>query len=181
MARVPLLDEHASPDVAALIAKIRDARGGRLLNLYRLLLHNPAVAAAWLEFNNAVRYQTELDESARELAILRVAILNGADYILRIHGSRYAGKAGLTQEQLAALPAWRDSALFSRSERALLAYVDAMTRDVEVPDDVFNGLRGHFSERQVVELTVLIGAYNMHTRVLKALRVDPEPASGENN
>jgi alkylhydroperoxidase family enzyme len=51
-----------------------------------------------------------------------------------------------------------------------------MTRDVEVSDAVFGALREHFSERETVELTVLVGAYNLHTRVLKALRIDPEKA-----
>ena len=50
-----------------------------------------------------------------------------------------------------------------------------MTRDIDVPDAVFVDVRKHFSERQVVELTMLIGAYNMLTRFLKALKVDPEP------
>jgi alkylhydroperoxidase family enzyme len=58
----------------------------------------------------------------------------------------------------------------------VLAYVDAMTRDVEVPDAVFREMRAHFRERAAVELTVLVAAYNMHTRVLRALDIDPENA-----
>jgi alkylhydroperoxidase family enzyme len=50
-----------------------------------------------------------------------------------------------------------------------------MTREIDVADTVFAGVRKHFSERQTVELTMLIAAYNMLTRFLKALRVDPEP------
>ena len=50
-----------------------------------------------------------------------------------------------------------------------------MTQQIDVPDAVFAELRKHYSERQVVELTMLIGAYNMLTRFLKALKVDPEP------
>ena len=50
-----------------------------------------------------------------------------------------------------------------------------MTRDIDVPDAVFAELRKHFNERQIVELTVLIGTYNMHTRVGQALQIDPEP------
>ena len=49
-----------------------------------------------------------------------------------------------------------------------------MTLDIDVPDAVFDRLRQHYSNAQVVELTVLIGAYNMHTRVGRALRIDPE-------
>ena len=50
-----------------------------------------------------------------------------------------------------------------------------MSRDIDVPDAVFDALREHFDERQIVELTVLIGVYNMHTRVGQALQIDPEP------
>ena len=50
-----------------------------------------------------------------------------------------------------------------------------MTQQIDVPDDVFTEMRKHFNERQAVELSMLIGAYNMLTRFLKALKVDPEP------
>lgn len=175
MARVTLIDEKDHPELAELVARVRGARGGRLLNLYRMLLNSPDLADAWLAFNSAVRYRTELDPATREMIIMRVAVLNGVDYILRIHGSRYAGEAGLTRQQVAGLSAWHESGLFSAQQRALLGYVDAMTRDIDVPDEVFDTLRRHYGERQTVEITVLVGAYNMHTRVLKALRIDPEP------
>lgn len=171
MARVPLLDESAG---AAVVAKIRGKRGGRLLNLYRALLHSPGLASAWLDFNNAVRYETGLGERARELVIMRVAVLNHADYVFEIHRLRYAEPAGVTPAEIEALRDWRKSGVFGPGDAALLAYVDAMTRDVEVPDAVFNGMRAHFSERAAVELTVLVAAYNMHTRVLRALDIDPE-------
>jgi len=174
MARVPLIDENAGPDVAAVVAKIRGKRGGRLLNLYRALLHAPGLASAWLDFNNAVRYQTGLGDRARELIIMRVAALNGANYVFDIHRARYAEPAGVTPAEIEALRDWRKSGVFGPGDAALLAYVDAMTRDVEVPDAVFNGMRAHFSERAAVELTVLVAAYNMHTRVLRALDIDPE-------
>ena len=175
MARVPLLEETDHPELAEAVAKIKGARGGRLINIYRLMLHSPALANAWFELNQAVRYGTEIDGQSRELAVIRVAILNDVEYVQRAHGPAYALKEGLTPEQVAALANWQASNLFSDQQRALLAYTDAMTRDIEVPDAVFADVRKHFSERQTVELTMLIGAYNMLTRVLKALRVDPEP------
>ena len=54
-----------------------------------------------------------------------------------------------------------------------------MTRQIDVADEVFEAVRTHYNERQVVELTMLIGAYNMLTRVLKALEIDPEPPAGQ--
>jgi alkylhydroperoxidase family enzyme len=176
LARVPLLDESAGADVAAVVAKIRGGRGGRLLNLYRALLNSPGLAAAWFDFNNAVRFQTGVSDRLRELVILRVAVLNRAEYVFRIHQARYAEPAGVRPAEVEALRDWRKSGLFSPQDAALLAYVDAMTRDVEVPDAVFKSLRMHFGERAVVELTVLAAAYNMHTRVLKALDIEPENA-----
>jgi alkylhydroperoxidase family enzyme len=50
-----------------------------------------------------------------------------------------------------------------------------MTRDIVVPDDVFGKVKEHFDDRQIVELTVLIGSYNMNARVMQALRLDLEP------
>jgi 4-carboxymuconolactone decarboxylase len=175
MARIPLLKEGEHPELAELIAKIKGARGGRLINIYRLMLHSPALANAWFELNQAVRYGTEIDGQSRELAVIRVAILNDVEYVRRAHGPAYALKEGLTPEQVNAISDWQASPLFSTSQRALLAYTDAMTRQIDVPDGPFNELRKHFSERQIVELTMLIGAYNMLTRFLKALKIDPEP------
>lgn len=179
MARVSLIDEKAHPELSDFVAKIRAARGGRLLNIYRMMLHSPAVAAGWFELNQAVRYKTEIDGRSRELVVIRIAFLNRVDYVVQAHRSTYAIKEGLTVAQVDALADWSSSTLFTEPQRALLAYVDAMTRDVEVPDQIYNALRSHFSERQTVELTMLIGAYNMHTRVLTALKIDPEPAAGE--
>jgi alkylhydroperoxidase family enzyme len=153
MARVKLIDED-NAELAQLIEKIRGARGGRLINIYRLMLHSPALAEAWFNLNQAARYGTELDGACRELVILLVAILN--------------------REQVDALRDWRGSSLFDARQRALLAYSDAMTDDIEVPEAVFTELRKHFTERQTVELTMLVGAYNMLTRVLNALKIDPQ-------
>jgi len=175
VARVPLIEESEHLELADSIARIKGARGGRLINIYRLMLHSPALANAWFDLNQAVRYGTEIDGQSRELAVLRVAILNDVEYVQRAHGPAYALKEGLTPEQVSAIAKWQPSTLFSASQRALLAYTDTMTREIDVPDTVFADLRNHFSERQIVELTMLIGAYNMLTRFLKALKVDPEP------
>lgn len=180
MARVPLIEEENATEHSELIRRIKGARGGRLINIYRLMLHSPALANAWFELNQAVRYGTGIDGQSREIAVIRVAILNRVDYVLQAHGPAYALKEGLTSAQVEALADWRGSDLFDDKQRALLAYTDAMTRDIDVPAEVFNVLRSFFTERQAVELTLLIGAYNMLTRFLKALEVDAEPAAPAN-
>jgi 4-carboxymuconolactone decarboxylase len=173
MARVPLIDDNNGA-LAALIEKLKGARRGKLLNLYRVLLNSPSLAEAWQAFNSAIRFNTALTDQARELAIMRVSQLNGADYQFQIHATQYAPQAGITPQQIAALASSANSSLFPQAHRALLAYADAMTTDIEVSDEVFDRLKQHYSDAQIVELTVLIGAYNMHTRVGRALRIDPE-------
>ena len=88
---------------------------------------------------------------------------------------------GVTVEECNALSDWRSSKLFSEHERAVLAYVDAMTSAVQVPNAVFEAIRGQFTPRQLVELTLLIGAYNMQNRVCEALDVELEPIAPGGN
>ena len=176
MPRISLIDENATPDIAALAKKIRGARGGQLHVFYKALLHTPALASAWFDYNNAVRFQTGLGDRARELVIMRVAALTGCDYVWKVHETQYAAPAGVTPREVEALRNWRKSGVYGEKESALLAYVDAMTQDVAVPDAVFDGMRKHFSEREILELTVLIGAYNMQTRLLRALDIQPARA-----
>ncbi|MBM3372434.1 MAG: carboxymuconolactone decarboxylase family protein [Betaproteobacteria bacterium] len=177
MARVPLLNESRS-DLIPFIDRVKRERG-KLINLYRVLTNSPKIAAGWLDFNSVVRYQTTLDAALRELIILRVSLLNGAQYQARIHGASHALHAGVSAEQIAALGQWQDSTLFTPAQRAALAWTDAMTRDIEVPDALHEALKQHFNDQAVVEITVLAGAYNMHTRVARALRIEPESKSGE--
>jgi alkylhydroperoxidase family enzyme len=177
MARVPLLDENTNPELTELAAKLRAGRRGELINVYRLLLHSPALAESWFEYSNAVRWKTELDGRLRELVIVRIALVQNSDYIYKQHVPALTTPEGITEADCAALSHWRLAQNFSEHERAALAYAETMTRDVDVSDAVYNEVARHFNTRQIVELTVLIGAYNMNTRVLKALQIDPQTPS----
>lgn len=179
--RVRLLDGR-DPSIAALADHLASQRGGRLINLYRALLHAPPVASAWLDFNTAIRYETTLPAAIVELVILRVAALTGADYQFRAHGPAHALKAGLTEAQIAAV---RERTLagdlFDSAQRAALDCATGITLDLEPTEATWGALREHFDERQQVELVVLASAYNMHTRVARALRLGqdsgPPPAA----
>ena len=175
MARVTLIEEQDHPELADLIGRIRGARRGRLINVYKLLLHSPALAEACFALNNAVRWHTGFDGRLRELVIIRVAWLCNAAYILRQHIPKLALAEGVSAEECEALRDWRNSGHFSDSERSALSYADAVTANVQCGREEFATLKRSFGERQIVELTVLIGAYNMHARVLNALHLDLEP------
>ena len=176
MARVSLIYEQDHPEFAELVEKFRAGRRGRMINIYRMLLNSPPLAESWFNHSNAVRWRTTLKGRLREMVIIRVGHLTRCDYILRQHVPSLALADGLNMLECDALADWQSTKFFDPGERAALAYADAMTRDISVPDAVFAPLKHHFNDRQIVELTVLIGSYNMNARVLRALELDLEPA-----
>lgn len=176
MARVPLIDGEGRPELKELIHKIAGARQGRLINVYKVLLNSPRIANAWVDFNSTVRDASTLTYRSMELTIIRIAILTKTEYIFRAHVPGYATEAGLTPEDIDGLWDWPNYAKFDAKDRAMLAFVDANTRDVDVPDAIAAEAAKHFDPQAMVDLAVLIGAYNMHARVTRGLRTDLQPA-----
>jgi AhpD family alkylhydroperoxidase len=170
MARVPLPDARAS-SVQPLVEQIVAARGS-LLELYHVLLHAPPVAAGWLDYLTSIRSDSSLQGSVRELVIMRVAHLNRAPYEAHQHAA-IARREGLSPQLIAAIDTWHDEGSFDARQRAALAYTDAMTSSVQVPDETFSAVRAEFDTRQLVELTATIAAYNMVSRFLEALEIRP--------
>jgi alkylhydroperoxidase family enzyme len=171
MARIPYADTER-PDIAPLAARIKAERGGSILNLYRMLLHSPPVAEGWLTFLTAIRQKSGLAAKVRELVIMRIAVLNAAEYEFSAH-LPFARDAGASDAAIQALRSGSTDP-FDERERAALAYAEAMTRTIRVPDELFAAVRRHFAEREIVELTATIGAYNLVSRFLEALQVDHE-------
>jgi alkylhydroperoxidase family enzyme len=180
MSRIP----YAAPGPEApkdLVDAILARRGGRLLNLDRMLLQSPAFARGWNAFLGEVRTGLGLSPRLRELAICLVAILNGADYEFQHHAPEFL-KAGGTTEQLAALRRLEysvlDPALFDASERAVARLTYEMTREVRTADATFAAAIAALGNHQhVVELVGVIATYNMVSRFLLALHIDPEAAA----
>ena len=158
-----------NPAIAPLVERIERERG-KVANLYKMLLHSPPVAEGWLAFLTAIRQKCNLSGRDRELVIMRIAVINGADYEFRAHVP-FALKEGITQEQINAL---RDGRLdvFDARSRDVLAYCESMTREIHVPNAVFQAIHPHFNERELVELTATIAAYNLVSRFLEALQID---------
>ena len=175
MARVSYVEGTDDPNLTELVDRIRSGRRGSLINVYRLLLNSPPLADTWFEHLSAVRWKTQLDGRLREIVIIRIAYLNDVPYVLRQHVPGLAEAEGLTLEDCEALKDWEKSDLFDARERAALAFADSMTRDVAVSDEVFDALPDYFDDQRIVELAVLIGSYNMHNRVMTALKIDLEP------
>jgi AhpD family alkylhydroperoxidase len=168
MARLPYAD-LTHPEVSPLVEQIIAERGS-VLHLYQMLLQSPPVARGWLNHLTGIRHNSSLAGDTREMVIMRVAIVNRAPYEAEQHAP-IALKEGMTQAQLDELANWEASSLFSPMQRAVLAYTDAMTLQVQVPDALFADVKQHFEPRQLVELTATIATYNMVSRFLEALQI----------
>lgn len=168
MARIPYADKNR-PDRKALVERITRERGS-VLHLYAMLLHSAPIGEGWLNYLTAIRQKAGLAGAIREMVIMRVAHLNGAPYEAEQHAP-IALKEGMTQAQLDDLADWQPSDQFSPLQRAVLAYTDAMTREIHVSDEIFDAVSGFFDETGIVELTATIAAYNMVSRFLEALQI----------
>ena len=176
MPRVPYVPADLA-EPADVVSAIRARRGGALINLDRMLLHSPPFAAGWNGFLRAVRNDLALDPKLRELAMCVVAVINGAEYEFVHHAPEFL-KTGGTQAQVDAMRdperAAVDATLFDETERAALSLTIEMTRRVKVDGATFAAVRTTLPERETVELVGVIATYNMVSRFLVALGVEPE-------
>jgi AhpD family alkylhydroperoxidase len=168
MARIPYAD-LTNPEAKPLVERIVAERGG-VLHLYQMLLHSPPVASGWLNYLTAIRQQSTLPGGLRELVIMRIAVLNGAPYEAEQHAP-IALREGVSQVQLDDLDNWQQSKSYDATQRAVLAYTDAMTKDIHVSPEVFAAVKAVMTDRLLVELTATVGAYNMVSRFLEALQI----------
>lgn len=172
MARIPYPTDEALAS-EPLVQRIMTERGS-LLNLYRMLLHSPPVAEGWLSFFTAIRQKCSLSGKIREMVIMRIASIHNASYEFSAH-EPFALEEGITPEQIESLRVGSQDG-FDEFEQSILAYCEAMTHEVNVPNAVFEAVKAHFSERELVELTATIAGYNLVSRFLEAMQIDHEPA-----
>ena len=174
MSRVPYADSDAVQD-RALVDAILARRGGKLIDLDRMLLHSPALARGWNAHLGQVRTGLALSAKLRELAILAVAVINGAGYEYEQHQPVFFAGGGTKAQAEALLDIDRaldDTVLFDAAERAVLALSVEMTRDVTVTDATFAVARRELeSDQAVVEMVGVVATYNMVSRFLVALGV----------
>ncbi|MGY0022236.1 carboxymuconolactone decarboxylase family protein [Streptomyces sp. YJ-C3] len=103
-----------------------------------------------------------------ELVHLRVSQINGCSACVD-GGAKTARKAGVSDERLAAIAAWREAPYFTEPERAALALAEAATRLADRPDavsdDIWDAAATHFDEKQLAALVLMIGVTNLFNRL----------------
>lgn len=187
--RLPYIDDDPKMDNEedqAIVQRVKERRGGKLIALDKSLLHAPQVADGWNGFLKAIRTQTTLSDSVREVAICRVAVLNQAWYEWDAHRPILEKSGALSAESIQHLKDRPRSSqtlaarqegekagkeLLDEKHLTVLEYTDAMTMGCVVPQPLFDKLHGMFSDREVVEITSTVAAYNCVSRFLVALDV----------
>ena len=130
------------------------------------------MANGWEQMLSAIRNHNSLPAGLREMIILRVAVINRAPYEFEAHVP-HALAGGVPQATIDALrsPGLPTDAGLDPAEAVALEYADAMTRDIDVPDALFERVNRHFKDQALVDRTATVAAYNMVSRFLEALHI----------
>lgn len=133
---------------------------------------NPRAIRGLMVVNNHV---TSIDGKLRALVELRISQINGCVYCVDLHAAQ-ARDEGESQQRLDCVAAWRECPFFGDNERAALAWAEAVTllADTRAPDDLYDDLQKHFSEQQVVDLTLIVSLMNAWNRLAVSFRHLPD-------
>ncbi len=173
MARVSYVEKDSAPEGIREMFEKMEANGFQVLNLYKAVAHCPRIGLDFLRLGNKILFRGSLSPRLRELAILRVGALARAPYEVTKHAA-IGLESGLSQAHIDAVADWRAAAVFDARERAVLAYTDEVSRHYRVADGTFAAVRDFLDEEGVVELTLVIGYYELVCRVLEALQIELE-------
>jgi AhpD family alkylhydroperoxidase len=117
---------------------------------------------------------TDLEHSLLELVKVRASQINGCAYCVDMH-TKDARALGETEQRLYALSVWRETPFYSERERAALTWTETLTRisENDVPDELYQAVREHFSEKELVDLTLAIILINGWNRIAVSFRAVP--------
>lgn len=151
-------------------------RGAQPGHIHRIVANAPNLLRRFLGLANELRNGTQLDPKLRELALMTVGRITGADYEFTHHWN-ISLKVGVRREQLEQLAAFETTPVFSDHERAVMRYAAEATTSIKVSDATFDALRGFLDNRRITELVMNVAFYNAVVRVLIPLGVELEPGA----
>ena len=175
-ARIAPADSDAWPED---LRRVRDASLSGTdaaigsLNIFSTLVRHPDLFRVWLPFGGYLLRAGTLDARDRELAILRTAVRCRATYEWGQH-VRISELLGIDRETIDRVLEGPDAPGWSAHDALLLRAVDELHEDSTLADDTWTALAERYDERQLIELTLLVGQYHMVAFALNALGVQLE-------
>lgn len=121
------------------------------------------------------QHVTSIDAKLRAMVELRVSQINGCVYCVDLHAAQ-ARQAGESQRRLDCVAVWRECRFFDEREKAAFAWAEALTHisDTLAPDDLYEGLKDHFSEKEIVDLSLIVSLMNTWNRLAVGFRHLPD-------
>ena len=180
MARVKMIPrEDADAETRAVYDGVL-RQWGRISNFSKVLAHQPAALAGWMLPNESIRLKNVKSDpdyvKIQQLVIIKTSALNQSAYCMS-HNVPLGRKIGLTDAQVTATQGndYMASPDLDDRQKAAIRWAEAVTQMKARDDDsAFDAMKKHFSEKQIVELTVFCGMWNYSNRLCEALHVDLE-------
>lgn len=174
MSRIVPLKKEEAKEETKIIFEAMEKQFGMVPNLFATIAHYPKALRPIMEMYQAIAKESTIEPKLQELANLEVSRINRCHYCLT-HHSQMAKLSGLTEEQTETLKAGKPLKIFSDKENAVIEYARQVTLDAEnVPEELFNRMKSHFSDSEIVNLTLIIGLMNVFNRFNGALGVELE-------
>jgi alkylhydroperoxidase family enzyme len=173
-ARLPYLTRDDLPEADRGIwddfIKVRGTEPG---HIHRTVANAPNLLRRFVELANELRNGTQLDPKLRELALMTVGRLTGAEYEF-VHHWNMSLRIGIKREQLEHLADFETSPAFDDHERAVMRYAAEATQNVKIADATFNALREFLDNRRIMELVMNVAFYNAVARIIVPCGVELE-------
>ena len=155
------------------------AVGGTIGDWWTVMAQSPAALRHAVRGFRLYRQEVGIRAAHRELGQIRAGWVVGSQFVFSQH-CKACRSAGLSEEQIAAIPSWQTADCFDHTERLLLAYTDCLAgQQGRVPEQLMAQLREVFSDKDILEFTYTTTMYVMHAIMSRALRLEfddrPEP------
>ncbi|TKJ35167.1 carboxymuconolactone decarboxylase family protein [Blastococcus sp. CCUG 61487] len=170
----PVSPQDCDPDVQRLLERVPKTADGEPMRVFSTLAHHGPLFGAWLPFGGQLLSSGRLSHRDRELLILRSAWLCRAEYEWG-HHVPLAQRAGLTEEQVAAVAAGPTDPSWDADDALLLTAVDELHADSRVSQATYEALSRRFDTAEVIELLMVVGQYHMLGFVLNSAGTQLEP------
>jgi alkylhydroperoxidase family enzyme len=180
VARVKMISPETADDETRKVYDGVLAQWGRISNFSQILAHQPAALQGWMLPNESIRLKNVKADpdyvKIQQLVIIKTSAINGSAYCMS-HNVPLGRKIGLSEEQIAAAQGndYMASPHLDDRQKAAIRWAEAVTNMTARNDEAaFAAMKQHFSEKQIVELTVFCGMWNYSNRLCEALHVDLE-------
>jgi len=172
MARLPYVEkENAGSEQEKILAQLTQ-KSGKIANIWKLWCHSPQTLETFVAFYKTVT-KGSLDPKLRELAYIKASYVNDCAYCGDAH--KIAGRrAGLTEQQIDEIGQFAESSAYSPLEKLVLRYAEELTRTARTSDVIMEELKKNLSEKDIIELNVIVGVANLTNRFNMSMMTDPD-------